>query len=96
MSEIPHLLVHEQGDSVGVVVVDGLEAVTDMLDCVTHDTSTFRLASEQAAPIGHKIALQDMTKGDTVFKYGEDIGVMTDDVKKGHHLHTHNCKTKRW
>jgi (2R)-sulfolactate sulfo-lyase subunit alpha len=54
------------------------------------------LASEQAAPIGHKIALQDMTKGDTVFKYGEDIGVMTDDVKKGHHLHTHNCKTKRW
>ena len=38
----------------------------------------------------------DMTKGDTVFKYGEDIGVMIDDVKKGHHLHTHNCKTKRW
>ena len=96
MSEIPHLLVHEQGDSVGVVVVEGLEAGTDMLVCVTHDNSTFQLASEQAAPIGHKIALQDMTKGDTVFKYGEDIGVMTDDVKKGHHLHTHNCKTKRW
>ena len=67
-----------------------------MLVCVTHDNSTFRLTSEQAAPIGHKIALQDMTKGDTVFKYGEDIGVMIDDVKKGHHLHTHNCKTKRW
>ena len=96
MSEIPHLLVHEKGDSVGVVVVEGLEAGTDMLVCVTHDNSTFRLASEQAAPIGHKIALQDMTKGDTVLKYGEDIGVMIDDVKKGHHLHTHNCKTKRW
>lgn len=96
MSEIPHLLVHEQGDSVGVVVVEGLETGTDMLVCVTHDNSTFRLTSEQAAPIGHKIALQDMTKGDTVFKYGEDIGVMIDDVKKGHHLHTHNCKTKRW
>ena len=33
MSEIPHLLVHEQGDSVGVVVVEGLEASTDMLVC---------------------------------------------------------------
>ncbi|HBM68831.1 MAG TPA: flagellar biosynthesis protein FlgA, partial [Rhodobacteraceae bacterium] len=50
MSEIPHLLVHEQGDSVGVVVVEGLEAGTDMLVCVTHDNSTFRLTSEQAAP----------------------------------------------
>ena len=96
MSEIPHLLVHEQGDSVGVVVIEGLEAGTDMLVCVTHNNSTFRLTAEQAAPIGHKIALQDINKGETVFKYGEDIGVMTDDVKKGHHLHTHNCKTKRW
>tara|TARA_R110000744_G_scaffold216730_5_gene335503 strand:- start:156 stop:446 length:291 start_codon:yes stop_codon:yes gene_type:complete len=96
MSEIPHLLVHEQGDSVGVVVVEGLEANTDMLVCVTHDNSTFRLTALEAVPIGHKIALKDMAKGDTVFKYGEDIGIMTADVKKGHHLHTQNCKTKRW
>ena len=96
MSEIPQLWVHEQGDGVGVVFFVEQKTGYDMLVCVTHDNSTFRLTSEQAAPIGHKIALQDMTKGDTVFKYGEDIGVMIDDVKKGHHLHTHNCKTKRW
>jgi len=96
MSEIPHLLVHEQGDSVGVVVVEGLEANTDMLVCVTHDNSTFRLTALEGVPIGHKIALKDLAKGDTVFKYGEDIGIMTADVKKGHHLHTQNCKTKRW
>ena len=96
MSQIPHLLVHDPKDSVGVVVVEGLEAGTDMLVCVTHDNSTFRLKSEEAAPIGHKIALGDLKEGDTVYKYGEDIGVMTKDVKKGQHLHTHNCKTKRW
>ena len=96
MSEIPHLLVHDHKDSVGVVVVEGLEAGTDMLVCVTHDNSTFRLKAEQAAPIGHKIALQDLKAGDTVFKYGEDIGKMISDCAKGHHLHTHNCKTKRW
>jgi len=96
MSEIPHLLVHDHQDSVGVVVIEGLEANTDMLVCVTHDNSTFRLAAHESAPIGHKIALKDLNKGDTVFKYGEDIGIMTADVKKGHHLHTQNCKTKRW
>ncbi len=96
MQEIPHLLVHDHQDSVGVVVIEGLEANTDMLVCVTHDNSTFRLAAQESAPIGHKIALKDLIKGDTVFKYGEDIGIMTADVKKGHHLHTQNCKTKRW
>jgi len=96
MSEIPHLLVHDHQDSVGVVVIEGLDANTDMLVCVTHDNSTFRLAAQESAPIGHKIALKDLSKGDTVFKYGEDIGIMTADVKKGHHLHTQNCKTKRW
>ncbi len=96
MSEIPHLLVHDHKDSVGVVVVEGLEAGTDMLVCVTHDNSTFRLKAEQAAPIGHKIALKDLKTGDTVYKYGEDIGKMIGDCAKGHHLHTHNCKTKRW
>ncbi len=83
MPEIPHLLVHDHKDSVGVVVVEGLAANTDMLVGVTHDNSTFRLKSGEAVPIGHKIALKDIAKGDTVFKYGEDIGVVTADVKKG-------------
>jgi len=46
MSEIPHLLVHDHEDTVGVVVVEGLEAGTDMLVCITHDNSTFRLKAE--------------------------------------------------
>ena len=104
MSEIPHLLVHEHEDSVGVVVIEGLGAGTDMLVCVTHDdpeqtakgNAMFRLTSGEAVAIGHKIALKDLKKGDTVFKYGEDIGIMTADVKKGDHVHTQNCKTKRW
>lgn len=96
MSEIPQLLVHEDGDSVGVVVVEGLTAGTDMLCVVTHDDSSFRLESKHDVPIGHKVALRDLKKGDTVMKYGEDIGIMIGDAKKGEHVHTHNCKTKRW
>ena len=40
---VPHLLVHDPADNVGVVVVEGLKAGTDMLCVVTHDNSDFRL-----------------------------------------------------
>ena len=47
-------------------------------------------------PIGHKVALSDLAEGDTVIKYGEDIGKMVASAGKGDHVHTHNLKTKRW
>jgi (2R)-sulfolactate sulfo-lyase subunit alpha len=47
-------------------------------------------------PIGHKVALKDMAVGDTVFKYGIDIGKVVAPIKAGEHAHVHNIKTKRW
>lgn len=93
---IPHLLVHEPSDNVGVVVVEGLKAGTKMLCVVTHDNSSFELEAKADVPIGHKIALKDLKAGDTAVKYGEDIGKMVADVARGGHVHTHNLKTKRW
>lgn len=93
---IPQLLVHDQKDNVGVVVVEGLTAGTDMLCVVTHDNSDFQLTANADIPIGHKVALKDLKEGDTVIKYGEDIGKMIGDAGVGDHVHTQNCKTKRW
>jgi (2R)-sulfolactate sulfo-lyase subunit alpha len=92
----PHLLVHDRRDNVGVVVVEDLAAGTDMLAVVTEDNSDFRMLAKQATPIGHKIALKDLAVGDTVIKYGEDIGKIVAPIAKGEHVHTHNLKTKRW
>jgi len=92
----PHLLVHEHVDNVGVVVVEGLKAGTEMLGVVTADDSTFRLVAKADVPIGHKVALRDLKAGDTAVKYGEDIGRMIADVEAGGHVHVHNLKTKRW
>ncbi|WP_274423685.1 UxaA family hydrolase [Chelativorans sp. YIM 93263] len=92
----PHLLVHEHQDNVGVVVVEGLKAGTDMLCVVTADNSSFQLTAKADVPIGHKIALKDLKNGDTAIKYGEDIGKFIADVEKGGHVHVHNLKTKRW
>ncbi|MEZ5784497.1 UxaA family hydrolase [Mesorhizobium sp. GR13] len=92
----PHLLVHDHKDNVGVVVIEGLKADTQMLCVVTHDNSSFELLAKADVPIGHKVALQDIKAGDTAIKYGEDIGGFVADVAKGGHVHVHNLKTKRW
>ncbi|MFQ5565814.1 MAG: UxaA family hydrolase [Paracoccaceae bacterium] len=93
---IPHLLVHDRRDNVGVVVVEDLEAGTEMLCVVTEDDSDFHLTARADIPIGHKVALTDLKEGDTVIKYGEDIGRMVGPAEKGGHVHVHNLKTKRW
>lgn len=93
---VPHLLVHEHKDNVGVVVVEGLKAGTTMLGVVTADNSSFEIEAKADVPIGHKVALADLKDGDTAIKYGEDIGCFVADVERGGHVHVHNLKTKRW
>lgn len=93
---VPHLLVHEHKDNVGVVVVEGLKAGTRMLGVVTADNSSFEIEAEADIPIGHKVALKVLKNGDTAVKYGEDIGRFVADIRPGEHVHVHNLKTKRW
>ena len=92
----PQLLVHDKRDNVGVVVIEGLKAGDEMLCVVTEDDSDFTLEARQDVPIGHKVALTDLKEGDTIIKYGEDIGRLIAGVAKGEHVHVHNLKTKRW
>lgn len=42
---------------------------------------------------GHKTALCDIKKGESVIKYGFPIGVAAEDIKAGDHVHSHNLKT---
>jgi len=92
----PQLLVHDKRDNVGVVVIEGLKAGDEMLCVVTEDDSDFTLQAKHDVPIGHKVALTDLKEGDTIIKYGEDIGRLIAGVAKGEHVHVHNLKTKRW
>ena len=92
----PHFLVHSPKDNVGVVVVEGLESGIEMLGVITEIDKTLKLKAKSPIPIGHKVALKALRKGDTVIKYGEDIGRMVADAGVGEHVHVHNLKTKRW
>lgn len=92
----PHFLVHSPKDNVGVVVVEDLAAGTAMLGVVTETDTILDLTSADDIPIGHKVALVPLAEGDTVIKYGEDIGKMVAGAGAGGHVHVHNLKTKRW
>jgi (2R)-sulfolactate sulfo-lyase subunit alpha len=96
VSKNPHFLIHDHKDNVGVVVIEDLAAGTNMLGVITEDDSTTKCKAKDSIPIGHKVALTNLKKGDTVIKYGVDIGIMTADAKKGEHVHVHNLKTKKW
>ena len=60
------------------------------------EDKTIAVKAAQDIPIGHKVALRDMAVGDTVYKYGIDIGKVVAPIKAGEHAHVHNIKTKRW
>jgi len=43
----------------------------------------------------HKTARIYISKGSDVVKYGEVIGVATDNIEPGDHVHVHNVDSKR-
>jgi (2R)-sulfolactate sulfo-lyase subunit alpha len=90
-----HYLIHDEKDDVGVAVVDitaGEHAQGRTLD--THKSGDVKALED--VPLGHKIALRDFAVGDTVTKYGQDIGKVVAAIKRGAHVHVHNLKTKWW
>ena len=74
-------------DNVAVVLADVLTAG----DVVELDGQ--RVVVQQEVARGHKVALVDMCAGQQVVKYGYPIGHLTQAVKAGEWIHTHNLKS---
>jgi (2R)-sulfolactate sulfo-lyase subunit alpha len=91
-----HIVLHEAKDTVGVAVVEGIKAGSQLNAWIMDEDEVVTVAAKQDIPIGHKVALKDMAVGDTVFKYGVDIGKVVAPITAGEHAHVHNIKTKRW
>ena len=55
------------------------------------------LGHEAAGHVTHVgSGVKDLKEGDTILKYGHDIGKVVKAIKKGEHVHVHNVKTKKW
>ena len=92
----PDFIVHDSADTVGVVVVEGVEAGQQLTGWVMDGDKTIKVKALNPIPLGHKVALVNINKGDTVIKYNNDIGKAVASIAKGGHVHVHNTKTKRW
>lgn len=51
------------------------------------------VTTREKVPGGHKIAIKDIAVGEPVIKYGTPIGIATEAIASGSHVHTHNLKT---
>jgi SAF domain len=75
------------------VIVHDADTVATVLDT---DTQATRLQGglpcAEGIPFGHKVALQAMPCGAPVVKYGVAIGVATQAIAPGEHVHVHNCR----
>jgi (2R)-sulfolactate sulfo-lyase subunit alpha len=91
-----HFIVHDKADTVGVVVVEDVQPGQELTGWVMETDGTIALKALDAVPLGHKIALNDIKEGDTILKYGADVGRAIAPTAKGRHVHIHNMKTKRW
>ena len=90
------LIIHDEKDNVAVVVIDRISKNQECNAWIMENDKTIKIKSINEIPLGHKIALKDFKAGDTILKYGHDIGKVVALIKKGDHVHVHNVKTKKW
>ena len=90
------VIIHDKKDNVGVVVIEKINKGQKCECWIMEDDSSTQIQSISEIPLGHKIAMVDFSEGDTIIKYGHDIGKVVQSIKKGEHVHVHNVKTKKW
>ena len=90
------IIIHDEKDNVGVVVIEKITSNQDCACWIMENDKTITIQSLNEIPLGHKIAMVDLKEGDTILKYGHDIGKVVKSIKKGEHVHVHNVKTKKW
>lgn len=92
----PQFIVHDAADTVGVIVVEGVEKGVELDGWIMENDDRIKITTLEGIPLGHKIALSPIKNGDTIVKYGHDIGKAVADIEPGAHAHVQNIKTKKW
>lgn len=88
-------LVHALGDAVGVAVED-IAAGERVTGVTLRGGSVVQVTTGDPVPLGHKLALRSIARGERVIEYGEVVGEATVDIAAGRHVHVHNLRSLRW
>ncbi len=79
-----------------VILSDKDNVATALVDLPAGDYVLNSTAGQAAITVpedikaGFKLALSDIRKGESIYKYGYVIGLATEDIAKGEYVHTHN------
>lgn len=85
------ILLHEASDDVGVAVMDLKSG--DEIEAVTLEGEPVsQIILVDDVPLGHKVAMRDLSKDKHIIEYGEKIGYAYTPIKIGAHVHVHNIK----
>ena len=90
------IIIHDEKDNVGVIVIDKVIPEQNCECWIMENDKSTKIPAKNEIPLGLKIAMSDLNEGDTIIKYGHDIGKVVKSIKKGEHVHVHNVKTKKW
>lgn len=85
-----HLQVVEPSDNVATTLRE-LEAGETVTVAVGDEDRTVQIKTD--VKFGHKIAVEDISDGETITKYGKSIGNATDDIEAGDWVHVHNVES---
>jgi len=85
-----NMMIIDAEDNVGVALRDlaaGEEILCEDVEGLT---------AGEAIPASHKVALRDIATGEEIVKYGEVVGVSSQEIERGAWVHTHNLESERW
>ena len=88
-------LMHETEDDVAVAVMD-ITAGVEVRVMTLGGEEVCAIRAVEDVPLGHKISIREINEGEKIIKYGRPIGVATNAIPKGAHVHIHNIKSLRW
>jgi len=78
-----------------VIVISAGDNVATALEALEPGRVLADVTVRDAIPRGHKVALARIASGAAVIKYGSSIGVATEEILPGAHVHTHNVSSAR-
>jgi altronate dehydratase len=84
----PNIVVLAEGDNVGVAVRE--IASRDAARSAAGESVT----AEEPIPLGHKIALRAISRGETIVRLGVPVGIATCDIAAGRLVHVHNVASQ--
>jgi altronate dehydratase small subunit len=86
----PYLKVVESNDNVSTVIREVEEG--ESVDVEVGD-EVRTIAVTEDIEFGHKLAVEAIEAGETIYKYGVSIGNATQDISPGEWVHAHNVES---